>query len=144
MPSVEAQREGQRLQVEDAMGPTRPVLGRGTQVRTAIKLMQEEGDQCRLLKLGHGEWSWTKLAELQSVAASGRGDDSLESVITRRPSPRLYPDVSLDDALRALAQHPILPVSSRANINKLIGSITLADIHRAYGIQPSSESAPSE
>ncbi len=32
---------------------------------------------------------------------------------------------------------PILPVSSRANINELVGTLTLNDIHRSYGIKPS-------
>jgi len=144
MPSVEAQREGRRLRVEDAVGPLRPVLGRGTSVRTAIKLMKEDGEKHRLVKLGHGQWSWVELAELQSIAASGRGDEPLGSVMSRRAATRLYPDVPLDDALRALASHPIVPVSSRANINQLIGSIMLEDIHRAYGIEEASEPAATE
>jgi CIC family chloride channel protein len=48
--------------------------------------------------------------------------------------PRLYPDLPLDTAMRLLGTHPVLPVASRAEPSSVIGMVTLADIHRAYGI----------
>lgn len=143
MPSVEEQREGSRLRVEDAMGPARPVLGARTAVRVAAELMRKDGDEYRLVKTGHGQWTWTSQAELESAAALGQAEERLEQVLSRGPAPRLYPDVALDNALRSIGDHPILPVSSRANINQLLGSITLADIHRAYGIERPTGSVPS-
>jgi CIC family chloride channel protein len=50
------------------------------------------------------------------------------------PAPRLYPDLPLDAAMRVLGEYPLLPVVSRTDPTKLIGTITLADVHRAYGI----------
>jgi CBS domain-containing protein len=58
---------------------------------------------------------------------------------------RLYPDLSLDSALRLLANYPVLPVVSRANSNQLLGVITLQDVHSAYGIAAAKkETAPAE
>jgi CBS-domain-containing membrane protein len=50
--------------------------------------------------------------------------------------PHVYRDYSLDSALRLLAQHPLLVVPSRADPNQLLGVLTLADVHKAYGISP--------
>ncbi len=47
---------------------------------------------------------------------------------------RLYPDLPLDTAMRMLGTYPILPVVSRVNPNQLLGTLTLDDVHRAYGI----------
>jgi CBS domain-containing protein len=55
------------------------------------------------------------------------------------PAPRLYPDLPLDSALRVLGEYPVLPVVSRSDPTKLIGTITLADVHRAYGIGASED-----
>ncbi|MEZ5394887.1 MAG: CBS domain-containing protein [Bryobacterales bacterium] len=56
---------------------------------------------------------------------------------------RLYPDLSLDSALRLLGNYPILPVVSRANSNQLLGVITLRDVHAAYGIASAVKDAES-
>ena len=36
--------------------------------------------------------------------------------------------------MRMLGTYPILPVVSRVNPNQLLGTLTLDDVHRAYGI----------
>jgi CIC family chloride channel protein len=50
-------------------------------------------------------------------------------------TPRIYPDVPLDSALRLLSRNEMLKVASRADPERAIGVITLGDVHRAYGIQ---------
>lgn len=135
LPSVEEQREGRRLRVEDAMVPARPVLGPRTPVGVAADLMRKDGDSFRLVKTGHGEWSWVGCDELHEAVESGKSGEPLEEALDHGVAPRLYPDVALDNALRSVGGHPILPVSSRANVNELMGTITLEDIHRAYGIR---------
>ncbi|HEV2444722.1 MAG TPA: chloride channel protein, partial [Candidatus Sulfopaludibacter sp.] len=49
-------------------------------------------------------------------------------------APRIYPDVPLDAAMRLLAEHDILRVCSRADKSRVIGVVSLEDVHRAYGI----------
>ncbi len=136
LPSVEAERETRRLRVEDAMQPPHAVFGPKTHARTALELMQSSGDDFRLVKTGHGEWSWVCRNELERAAAAGRGDEPLEKVVDHGRAARVYPDVALDNALKVIGGHPVLPVVSRANPNELVGAISLSDIHGAYGIDP--------
>ncbi len=49
-------------------------------------------------------------------------------------APHVYPDVSLDAAMRLLAWSPLLQVTSRADRTKPIGTLTLNDVFRAYGL----------
>ncbi len=59
-----------------------------------------------------------------------------EAKVARRPLTRPYPDAALDAALRLLGTSSLLPVSDRANPNRLLGTLSLEDVLRAYGIQP--------
>ena len=137
LPSVEAERETRRLRVEDAMQRPHAVFGPKTHAKTAADLMREAGDTFRLAKTGHGEWCWVCLTELDKAIEAGKGGLPLEGIVGRGPAPVLYQDIGLDNALKVIGGHPILPVSSRANINELVGTLTLEDIHRIYGIDPS-------
>lgn len=134
LPSVEAERETLRLRVEDAMQPPPAVLGPRTKINTAVTLMREANDLVRLVKTGHGEWSWARLDELERALRDGKPDAPLEEVVNHGPTPRLYRDIALDNALKLIGGHPMLPVVSRANVNELVGTLTLQDIHRVYGI----------
>lgn len=136
LPSVEAERETRSLRVEDAMQPPHVVFGPHTHVKTALELLRDTSDAFRLVKTGHGSWSWVCTEELEKAAAEGKGDLPLSEVVSHDRAANLYRDVSLDSALKVIGGHPVLPVASRANKNELVGTITLADIHKAYGIQP--------
>jgi len=50
------------------------------------------------------------------------------------PGMRLYPDEPLDAALRLLAVQPRIQVVSRLRLDEVLGTLTLEDVHRAYGI----------
>jgi chloride channel protein, CIC family len=50
------------------------------------------------------------------------------------PGMRLFPDEPLDAALRLLSLQPRVQVVSRLRRDQVLGSLTLADVHRAYGI----------
>jgi CIC family chloride channel protein len=56
--------------------------------------------------------------------------------VTVGPSARLHPDVPLEAALPLLAANPMLPVVTRTRPHRLVGTLTLQDVHRAYGIAP--------
>jgi CIC family chloride channel protein len=49
-------------------------------------------------------------------------------------APHVYPDVTLDAAMRLLAWSPMLQVTSRADRKTPIGVLSLADVFRAYGL----------
>jgi hypothetical protein len=67
---------------------------------------------------------------------NGNGERALVDTLDLAPAPRLYPDLSIDAALRLLGSHPVLPVSSRARPYRLLGVVRLEDVRRAYAIPP--------
>ena len=67
-----------------------------------------------------------------------RVEDAME---TRSPFTRLsgaaqlYPDEPLDAALRMLSTEPQIEIVSRLHPNEVLGTLTLKDVHRAYGLK---------
>jgi CIC family chloride channel protein len=135
LPSVEEQREAPMLTVEDAMSSdSSKVLQARTSVRDALKKMDAAGMQQALVAADWGQWSWVDRKDLAKAIEAGQGDEGVDQAVMARAVVRLYPDLSLDSAMRLLGPYPILPVSSRANSNRLLGTLTLNDVHRAYGL----------
>ncbi|MDA0204039.1 MAG: chloride channel protein [Acidobacteria bacterium] len=135
LPSVEEQRESSPLSVEDAMqvGSGR-VFPSSTTVETAFNRMSEQELTTALIGVHGKGWSWVELEDISKAIEKGQSADSVWKALSVRAVVRLYPDLSLDSAMRVLATYPILPVSSRANPNLLLGTLTLEDVHKAYGI----------
>jgi CBS domain-containing protein len=69
--------------------------------------------------------SKAKLLELASDQAS-------DADVRVQQLPHLHPDHSLDVAMRRIGDWPLLPVVHRADGNKLVGVVSLADILEAY------------
>jgi CIC family chloride channel protein len=66
-----------------------------------------------------------------------RVEDAMNAVspaVQPEPGIRLYPDEPLDAALRLLAAQPRIQVVSRLRPDEVLGTLTLPDVHRAYGI----------
>jgi CIC family chloride channel protein len=131
LPSVEAQREQAPLRVEDAMRAPAPELDPDTGLAAALDAMRREGDGVRLVKTGPGQWSWVGYSELEAAAARRVAGATVRQLGAREPLPRLYPDMPLETALAGLARHPILPVASRADADRLLGAVTMEDAQRA-------------
>jgi CIC family chloride channel protein len=73
-----------------------------------------------------------------------RVEDAMHAVsspMTSEPGMRLFPDEPLDAALRLLAVRPRIQVVSRVHPDEVIGTLSLADVHHAYGIRDESEEA---
>ncbi len=76
----------------------------------------------------------------QAKAAAGAGAGVPEGKVPRiageldskGPLPLVFPDESLEEALRWAGDWPVLPVVSRADLGKLEGVLTLADILKAF------------
>jgi chloride channel protein, CIC family len=143
LPSLEHEREQRTLRVEDAMEPPPwPLLTMESTVPAALKQL-EQGTKSGLLVIeGPGEWGWLDVAKLRSMTLP---DDShgrpLKATFQPKPLPTLYPDLSLDAALRSFGPYPVLPVVSRANAEVLVGLLSLKAVHRIYGIGPLAETA---
>lgn len=126
LPSAEEQRSQPALHVEDAMSTVRPpVFGPDATVAAAL---ETHADYVFAKEPGL-EWRIARRADLERAPA----EEPLARVAGL--APRLYPDLTIDAALRLLADHPVLPVVSRNRPDQLLGTLTLTDVHRAYGIE---------
>ncbi len=135
LPSVEEQREALPLSVEDAMRSGSAVVMPGSmQVAEAYERLRTKNlDHCLISVYGKG-WFWAKKGDLEQSIEAGDSDKTVHRALPLRTVVRLYPDLSLDSAMRLLANYPVLPVVSRANPNQLLGIVSLPDVHAAYGI----------
>ncbi len=142
LPSVEEQREALPLSVEDSMqvGPDR-VFPSSTPVGEALEAMRERRLDVALVSVYGKGWFWMDQRDLEKAISAGKRELTLYRALSVRAVVRLYPDLALDSAMRLLATYPILPVSSRANANLLLGTLTLDDVHSAYGIHRKSGAA---
>ncbi len=132
LPSAEEQRSLPTMRVEDAM-QTAPALVLRSDMPAAEALgRMGKAERC-LVARRNGEWAEAERAALEHAAVK-QALEPLGRVLKLDPLPRLYPDVPVDAALRLFAAYPLLPVANRAHPDQLIGTITLEDVHRAYGI----------
>ncbi len=73
-----------------------------------------------------------------------RVEDAMHTLSSHVPAEggmRLFPDEPLDAALRLLAVRPRIQVVSRMNTEEVIGTLTLDDVHTAYGIAENQDGA---
>jgi CIC family chloride channel protein len=130
LPSLEEERELPLLRVEDAMRPpVGQILTGNMSVSDAQEHVQGSAQEFFLVAMGNGDWSGilrTQLLEINSDA-----EYPLLRVLKARV-PFLHPDHPLDTALRLIGQWPLLPVVHRANVQQLLGVVSLDDVMRAY------------
>jgi len=129
LPSLEEEREVPLLHVEDAM---RPVDGQALTPSMTIKDAQEfvrgSSHDFFVVGLGGERWSGIKRTKLMSLKPT---DAPLSQALNRR-LPFFYPDQALDTALRMMGEAPLLPVVHRANLEVLLGVVSVDDIMLAY------------
>jgi CIC family chloride channel protein len=73
-----------------------------------------------------------------------RVEDAMKEVSSPMPveaGMRLFPDEPLDAALRLLSVRPLIPVVSRVQPDQVLGTLSLSDVHLAYGIEDCPEPA---
>ncbi len=130
LPSLEEERELPLLRVEDAM---RPVVGqdltRNMTVREAQQRIQGSAQEFFVVPLGDEEWSGISRASLLEMPPDSAVP--LSRLLTTH-IPYLHPDHPLDTALRLIGEWPLLPVIHRANLQRLLGVVSLDDVMRAY------------
>lgn len=135
LPSNEEQRERESLHIEDAMSNARGALSWDSTVNTARQFLRRSDVPYALVATRHGVWASVSLAAVERAIDQEKGDRPLAEAFALTDLPRLYMDLSLEDALRKLSKVPILPIVSRAHPGQLLGSITLHDVHKAFGIK---------
>ncbi len=136
LPSNEEQREREELHVEDAMSRARPTLSWDGSVSSSLEVLRQSDVPYALVATRHAVWASVSLAAVERAIDQGKGNQTLAEAFALTDLPRLYMDLSLDEALRKLSKVPILPIISRARPDQLLGSVTLQDVHKAFGIKP--------
>ncbi len=136
LPTLEHERERRTICVEDAMQPPwHSPATPASPIAAAVELGKQTPEGGLLVAEESGRWGWLPLCQLEEAAvdpaASGR---TVGEATQTQTMPRLYPDMSLDAALQCFGPFPVLPVVSRADPSRLVGVLTLQDVHRAYGI----------
>ena len=130
------------MHVEDAMrGGRERLVSNHVTVAKALATLEALGEHALLVEVRYGLWRWVDRRDLARAIERGEGENSVADGVRTRPLVRTYADVPMDQAMRNLAVYPLLPVASRMNPNYLVGTLTLDDIHVAYGIPSQSRPA---
>jgi CIC family chloride channel protein len=117
LPSIEEEREQIVLRVEDAR---------------ALEIAEASTEEVLLVRFPTGRWAGIARKDLRAMASEHSKETQLREVLSTARLPVLHPDQRLDDALRFIQGHPVLPVVSRAGSRKLEGVLSLPDILTAY------------
>lgn len=135
LPSVDERRETPLMQVEDAMRRDQNrVVSNELSIRRALDMTDSIGEHALIVEIRQGQWGWTSRRDLERAIKEGRGEYAIREGLRIRPVTRTHPDLPIDQALRHLAVYPLLPVASRVNPSVMLGTLTLEDVHRSYGI----------
>jgi CIC family chloride channel protein len=127
LPSMEELREERPLRVEDAMRPPNAIIvGEGdTIAEVLLRATAAEGDL--LMVCGDsGQWSSVRQERLRELAARDSGK-TLAASGALEPLPVLFPDQPLVAALRHEPRCGVLPVVHRAERERLLGVLPIAD-----------------
>jgi CIC family chloride channel protein len=132
LPSMEQQREASVHRVEDAMREPPSTVMTSTET-VADALARRDGAQPILVSPRPGTWTLLSTEDVERLAAEGKSDLAFGSVLALAAHmPTLYPDQSLDVALRSMGNYAYLPVVHRANPDRLVGVIGLDEILSVY------------
>ena len=133
LPSMEEQREQIVLRVEDAMRkPDMPPLQASDTLARALEIAETSTEEVLLVRFPTGRWAGIARKDLPAMASAHSPETQLREVLSTARLPILHPDQRLDDALRFIQGHALLPVVSRAGSRKLEGVLSLPDILTAY------------
>jgi CBS domain-containing protein len=130
---MEEQREQIVLRVEDAMRkPDVAPLQASDTLARALEIAAATTAETLLVRFPTGRWAEIPTKDLGAIAAAHPSEAHLREVLSTARVPVLHPDQRLDDALRFIPGHALLPVVGRAGSRKLEGVISLPDILAAY------------
>ena len=135
LPSMEEEREANVHCVEDAMRNVDGVMLDGAEsIEQGVARAGQVSSDYFLVRLGAGAWGGIARPELLSMRGSHDQGGPLASAVTPIARPYLYPDQSIESALRALQERPFLPVVHRADPTRVVGMLALDDVLRLYRV----------
>lgn len=137
LPSLEEAREETILRVEDAMLPTPgTILDSQDSVDANLHRIRDSVEATFVVRLHPSGWNAITREHLQLLFQEGKGELTLSSVLPSQALPILYPDLSLDSALRYVNDYALVPVVNRADLRRLEGVISRESVFRKYGSRP--------
>jgi CIC family chloride channel protein len=137
LPSMEEQREQIVLRVEDAMRkPDLTPLQASDTLARALEIAGTSTEEVLLVRFPTGRWAGIARKDLPAMASAHPKETQLREVLSTARLPILHPDQRLDDVLRFIQGHALLPVVGRAGSRKLEGVLSLPDILTAYQRTP--------
>ena len=143
LPSMEEERETVLHTVEDAMrGPEGVQLNADESINRGISRAEQVSADRFLVALPRGQWGGILRSDLMALQAAGHGEEPLGSLVEPIHRPYLYPDQSIDYALRVLQRRSFVPVVHRAAPGRLVGLLTLDDVLGTYREEPELDVGP--
>jgi CIC family chloride channel protein len=138
LPTAESRSESGRMQVSRAMRPASDVLAADTPVPLALQRMRASEVEAWPIVQGADFLGMAHLADLENAEA----DKILADLLAEGLIPlatgllHLHPDHTLGTALERMgaAGQKVLPVVSRANVQRLAGVVALADVLATLGV----------
>lgn len=144
LPSMEEEREGNRLHIEDALQPvTVPIIQGLGNIRNVMNSFEQHPEiadaPAALIQCADGGWYAAKQDELQKIFAevysspdAVRSGAPLATRLGPDRTPLIFPDQPLATALPYLQRWPLLPVSNRAQRGALEGILSLDGVLKRY------------
>jgi CIC family chloride channel protein len=133
LPSMEQMREAPVQRVEGAMITAETVALSSTDTVREALTRAAPVNGTLLVQTRPGAWTDVSIDALRALAQEGKEELALGSVLgVAEPLPSVYPDQSLDIALKLIADYPYLPVVHRADPSRLVGVIGMSEILAAY------------
>jgi CIC family chloride channel protein len=138
LPTAETRQQHAQRQVSQAMHAATEVLPAEMTVREALLRVSSSTSEAWPVTDRRGVIGVISLAKLEREWGEGAADEQLSDLVDASTFPHLHPDQPLDLALERMgaARLELLPVVSRADMNKLEGVITLRDILNSFGVGP--------
>lgn len=132
LPSVEERREQTAMTVEDAMQLDNVVIVQaGERISDVLARTAQTKQAYLLLRAGVGDWRLLDREEIERQVCEPDSNRTIAAVQSKGPLPMLFPDESLEEALRWVSDWPVIPVVSRPDLGRLAGILTLQGVLRA-------------
>ena len=135
LPSMEHQRDEPLWRVEDVMRPGAALaLPPEQSVTTAAASAEAAPDKHPFVRIGAGRWAAASLAAVLD-ARQRTPELAVGSLPELELTPAVFPDQTLESALRVMGGRTALPVVHRGDPYRLEGVLALEDILRKYQLK---------
>jgi chloride channel protein, CIC family len=138
LPTTRSRIQQSQRQVYQAMHAPTEVLSVHATIQEALNKISVSRFQAWPVSDASGVVAMVSLSRLQKALTEGTTEQQLSEILKADEFPHVHMDHSLAMALDRMgaSQLDVLPVVSRANVHKLEGVVTLQDVLRLYGVEP--------